>query len=44
MGSKMRVMVLVMVAAVFSILVIKSAENSLGRGRLTASPTEVAIG
>lgn len=40
----MRVMVLVMIAAVFSILAIKFSENSLGRGRLTASPSEVAIG
>jgi len=39
----MRVMVALMVAAVFSILAIKYSENSLGSGRLTASPAEVAL-
>ncbi len=40
----MRIMVLMMVAAIFSILAIKSSENSLSRDRLTASPTEIATG
>ncbi len=40
----MRVTVALMIAAVFSILAIKYSENSLGTGRLTASPTEVALG
>lgn len=40
----MRVMVALMIAAVFSILAIKYSENSLGTGRLTASPAEVALG
>lgn len=44
MGSKMRVMILVMIAAVFSILAIKFSESSLSGGRLTASPSEVALG
>ncbi|WP_110790471.1 hypothetical protein [Rhizobium wuzhouense] len=44
MGSKMRVMVLVMIAAVFSILAIKLVDNSLGGGRLMASPREIALG
>jgi hypothetical protein len=38
----MRVMVFLMIAAVFSILAIKHSDNSLGSGRLTASPAEVA--
>jgi hypothetical protein len=33
-----------MIAAVFSILAIKFSDNSLGGGRLTASPSEVALG
>jgi len=37
-------MVALMIAAVFSILAIKYSENSLGTGRLTASPAEVALG
>jgi hypothetical protein len=40
----MRVVVALMIAAVFSILAIKHQDNSLGTGRLTASPTEVATG
>jgi hypothetical protein len=40
----MRVMVFLMIAAVFSILAIKHSDNSLGTGRLTASPTEIATG
>jgi hypothetical protein len=40
----MRVMVILMIAAVFSILAIKHSNNSLGTGRLTASPAEVATG
>ncbi len=40
----MRVMVFLMVAAVISIIAIKHSDNSLGTGRLTASPAEVATG
>lgn len=40
----MRVMVILMIAAVFSILAVKHSNNSLGTGRLTASPAEVATG
>jgi len=43
-GNSMRVMVAVMIAALFSILAIKYSENSLGTGRLTASPSEIATG
>lgn len=43
-GFKMRVMILVMIAAVFSILAIKFSESSFSGGRLTASPSEVALG
>jgi hypothetical protein len=35
-------MILVMIAAVFSILVIKVSDHSFG-GRLTASPSEIAL-
>lgn len=44
MGSKMRVMILVMIAAVISILAIKFSDGAFGSGRLTASPSEVALG
>jgi hypothetical protein len=40
----MRVMVILMIATVFSILAIKYSDNSLGTRRLTASPAEVATG
>lgn len=40
----MRVMVILMIAAVFSILAIKHSDNSLGGHRLSASPAEVATG
>lgn len=40
----MRVLVALMIVAVFSILAIKYSENSFGTRRLTASPSEVALG
>ncbi len=39
----MRVMIVVMIAAVFSILAIKFSDHTIGGGRLTASPGEIAL-
>ncbi|WP_281418985.1 hypothetical protein [Rhizobium sp. AQ_MP] len=40
----MRVMVALMIGAIFSILAIKHSENSFGPGQLTASVTDITAG
>ncbi|WP_274533386.1 MULTISPECIES: hypothetical protein [unclassified Rhizobium] len=39
----MCMMIVVMIAAVFSILAIKFLDHTIGVGRLTASPSEIAL-